>query len=169
MRKCKVACFLVALLFSFPVNAQDFQNGVQAYVQGKYSLALREWLPLAGKGHASAQFSVGALYAEGRGTKQDFGWALHWFRSAAEQGHQRAQHNLAVMYERGRGVAKDQKVAVCWYHKAASQGDFRSRYNLAVMYTLGYGIEKNLILARNILAGKAVAYEHQNCAPLRLF
>ena len=61
-----------------------------------------------GQGNADAQFSLGVLYAEGRGVPQDYVEAARWFRRAAEQGLGRTVHagegrearELAVAIER---------------------------------------------------------------------
>ena len=52
-----------------------FEEGLQAYKNGDYATAAREWLPLAQQGEARAQFLLGALYAQGYGVPQDYGAA----------------------------------------------------------------------------------------------
>src|SRR4030095_6192098 len=69
-----------------------FEEGIQAYKNGDYATAVREWLPLAQQGDARAQFLLGSLYAQGYGVPQDYGAAAQWFRQAAEQGHVGAQY-----------------------------------------------------------------------------
>ena len=61
------------------------------------------WLK-AEQGDASAQHSLGFMYAYGYGVPQDHKAAVKWYRLAAEQGDASAQLNLGVMYEKGRGV-----------------------------------------------------------------
>ncbi len=58
----------------------------------------------AEQGDASAQFSLGFMYANGYGVPKDDQAAVQWYRLAEEQGHAKAQSNLGVMYEKGRGV-----------------------------------------------------------------
>jgi TolA-binding protein len=41
--------------------SQDFQKGVDAYKTGDYATALREFTPLAERGHAAAQYWLGEM------------------------------------------------------------------------------------------------------------
>lgn len=77
----------------------------------------------AEQGEAEAQFTLGWIYSEGKGMKQDKKQAFDWFSKAAEQGHPEAQFNLGTMYYTGEGVKEDLKKALDWCLKAAEQGD----------------------------------------------
>jgi len=46
--------------------AADFQTGWQAYQQGDFAVALREWQPLADGGDPRALYNVGVLYDQGK-------------------------------------------------------------------------------------------------------
>src|SRR5215813_1409778 len=120
-----------------------FEEGLQAYKNGDYATAVREWLPLAQQGEAHAQFLLGALYAQGHGVPQDYGAAAQWFRQAAEQGHAAAQFNLGVWYHEGRGVPHDSGQAAMWFRQAAQQGFARAQYNLGVLYVQGDGVPRD--------------------------
>ena len=54
---------------------------------------------LAEKGDATAQASVGVMYANGQGMQKD----VKWYGKAAEQDHPPAQFFLGFMYVKGRG------------------------------------------------------------------
>jgi TPR repeat protein len=97
----------------------------------------------AEQGSAEAQFSLGLLYANGRGVPKDENTAVAWYAKAAEQGYANAEYNLGVMYDNGRGVPKDENTAVAWYAKAAEQGYANAQYNLGVMYDNGRGVPKD--------------------------
>ena len=88
--------------------AQNFEVGLEAANSGDFETALREWVPLAEQGHATAQFNLGLLYANGQGVPQDFAEAVKWTRLAAEQGQVSAQYNLGLMYANGEGVPQDE-------------------------------------------------------------
>ena len=103
--------------------AQDYQKGVEAYKNGDYATALREWRPLAEQGDAGAQTNLGVMYGNGEGVTQDYKEAVKWYRKAAEQGHAMAQYNLGVMYDNGEGVIEDDVYAHMWWNIAASNGD----------------------------------------------
>ncbi len=92
----------------------------------------------AASGNPSASFEVGARFAEGKGIRQDFKQAAHWYTKAATRGFALAQYRLATLYERGLGVDKDLGRAKIWYERAARQGNVKSMHNLAVL-TAGSG------------------------------
>ena len=86
----------------------------------------------AQKGHSVAQFSVGSMYATGKGTKRDDTKAFEWFQTAS-QGHIPAQFNLGLAYDKGLGT-KNLELALNWYDKAAKQGHPKAQNNLGLVY-----------------------------------
>ena len=135
----KIAIGLVlALVLAIPAVAQDFYKGMFAARHGKYAAALKEWQPLAAKGHARAQYNIGFMYEEGRGVALDLIEATKWFRKAAEQGHSKAQRTLGSKYEYGQGVPRNNILAHMWYSLSAANGDkfaVKSRNNVAKRMT----------------------------------
>ena len=119
------------------------QEGIDAYGKGDYPVALKEFKPLAAKGNALAQSTLGYMYANGQGVPQDYKKALGWYRKAAAQGDADAQTSLGVMYSKGQGVPQDYKKAVEWYRKAAEQNAADAQSNLGVMYAEGRGVEQD--------------------------
>lgn len=101
----------------------DFQTGLAAYKRFDYATALREWTPLADQGHAGAQRSLGEMYRQGNGVRQDDRTAVWLFRLAAEQGDVIAQIKLGEMYADGNGVTRDYVYAYLWTSIAASSLD----------------------------------------------
>jgi localization factor PodJL len=87
----------------------------------------------AAKGDPSAEFEVGARFAEGRGVQQDLQQAITWYQRAASQGYAPAQYRLGSMFERGLGVKTDLARARVWYQRAAEQGIVKAMHNLAVL------------------------------------
>ena len=69
-----------------------------AYENGNYTTALREWKTLAEQGSAPAQFNLGNMYRRGQGVPQDDETAVKWYRLAAEQGNPFGQNSLGQMY-----------------------------------------------------------------------
>ena len=63
-----------------------------------YGTIFAEWIPLAERGNADAQYRIGMMYEEGRGVTQDYAEAMKWYRLAAEQGVADAQYNIGVMW-----------------------------------------------------------------------
>ena len=118
-----------------PATAADFDKGMTAYRSGDYQAALAEWRPLAELGHATAQYNLGLMYAQGMGVPHDYAMAAAWYRRAAEQGLATAQYNLGVMYELGRGVARDLVRTYVWYELAAFNGTKQSQTRRNLMET----------------------------------
>jgi len=65
-----------------------------------------DYLRLAQRGDVSAQFYLGALYAQGVGVSQSDVEAFRWFLSAAQRGHSQSRLVVGEMYAVGRGVPK---------------------------------------------------------------
>jgi len=61
----------------------------------------------AEQGDRNAQNSLGAMYTEGKGVKQDNKKGVKLYTKAAEQGHSFAQFNLGAMYYQGDGVKQN--------------------------------------------------------------
>ncbi len=85
------------------------------------------------KGDPSAEFEIGARFAEGRGITQDLEQAMIWYQRSAAQAFGPAQYRLGSMYERGLGVKADMARARVWYQRAAEQGIVKAMHNLAVL------------------------------------
>ncbi len=118
----KAALVAIVMALAVPVEAQDFDAGIEAGQRGDYALALREFRPLATEGDAKAQFYLGYMYGKGQGVAQDYGEAANWYRKAAEQGFAKAQLFLGFMYAEGQGVPQDYVPAHMWFNLAARQG-----------------------------------------------
>src|SRR5262245_56139273 len=77
-------------------TAHSLEAGAEAYNKGFFETALREFRPLAEQGNATAQASLGAMYALGQGVPQDAAEAVRWYRKAAVQGLAEAQFLLGA-------------------------------------------------------------------------
>lgn len=128
-----------SLLFTSTGWTADYEIGQEAYSSGDYQTALTEWQLLANEGHASSQFGMGLLYANGFGVPFDNEQALKWYMAAAEQGYARAQCNLAVMHANGWGVPQSDEEAFRWYSLAAEQGLTQAQLSLAKIYSRSFG------------------------------
>ena len=117
-----VLCLLVTLGTGTCARAQNFVTGLDAYEAGNYSTAFGNWWPLAVKGHAKAQASLGLLYYSGKGAPRDYDKALHWFSRAAEKGQPTAQFFMGLLYLYGKGVKKDLGLAHAWCDIALTNG-----------------------------------------------
>jgi len=132
---------VLAVIIDNPASSADFQRGLDAYHEGRYTTVLKEWLPLAEQGNANAQLNLGLMYYNARGVSQNYKTAAKWLSLAAEQGHANvdAYYALALIYSNGWGTHQDYKAGVKWYSLAAEQGHADAQYNLALMYSNGLG------------------------------
>jgi uncharacterized protein len=80
---------------SYP-NATRFQYQLgRAYEKNiKYGEAVSWYRKAAEKGSPAAQYSLGVMYANGRGVPRDDAQAIAWYRKAAEQGLDAARAEL---------------------------------------------------------------------------
>jgi TPR repeat protein len=131
----------------------------------------KEKLREASRGNSNAQYDVGAMYQNGRGTRANRSKAIEWYRKAAAQNNEKAssrlkllqsneerfskelaraekgdvesQYNLGNMYTKGVGVNIDLSRANTWYEMAASQGHVKAEYKLGLIYYEGSGVKQN--------------------------
>ena len=138
---------LLTLLVGCVSDSFNYQRGLDAYDNGNFATALREWRPLAEQGIADAQFYLGQMYVKGEGVPQNDKTAIKWYRLAAKQGLASARFSLGVMYEKGKEVPQHYKTAVKWYRLAAERGNIQAQNNLGVMYGLGQGVIQDNVYA----------------------
>lgn len=109
--------------------------------------ALKEFMPLAAKGDARAQFELGYMYERGKGVTQDYAEAASWFRKSAAQGNASAQFYLGQMYDIGKGAPQDYAEAASWYRKSAEQGGILAQIHLGFLHELGQGVPVDVVQA----------------------
>lgn len=80
-----------------PSYTNNVLGGAMAYEAADFRRAYEIWAELAQSGDSGAQFHLGALYFEGRGTGKDFPQSYFWLRIAAYQGNLRATRLLATV------------------------------------------------------------------------
>jgi len=98
----------------------DFQAGVDAYNGGDYDTALKEFRPLAERGKAVAQWSLGIMYERGRSVPQDYVQAYRWYTLAAAKGLKEAVKGRDLLEKRmtPTQIAEAQRLARKWKAKA---------------------------------------------------
>ena len=138
-----LGAFAVAVALGAPAVAGPLEDGNAAYHEKEYVKAAELWQPLAEKGDADAQFSLGTLYAEGKGVEQNDVTAFMWFQRAADQGNVTAQYNVGASYAEGTGVAKSDVDAAKWFLRAANQGMAFAQLNLGLLYAAGNGVPQD--------------------------
>jgi len=98
-------------------------DGVDAAIDGNYRSAYLNWINLAKRGDARAQFNLALLYHGGLYVKFNEDQALFWYRQAAENGIREAQEYLTVGYREGWfGLPVDKEKAEYWQHRLDQAG-----------------------------------------------
>lgn len=102
----------------------DVKAGVDAWAQGDYAKAIREWTPLARSGDPDALFNMGQAYKLGRGVPADLGRALEYYRQAAEKDHHQAADNYGLLlFQQNR-----REEAMPYIKGSALRGEARAQY-----------------------------------------
>lgn len=120
-----------------------FNAGQKAFNTKDYKAAMKNFMPLARRGNARAQFFVGDMYCFGYGLPRDAQEAFKWFRMSAEQGFELAQYNVGVMYHKGEGTQQDDRKALWWALNAARWGHADAQFNVGQHYIEGLGVEED--------------------------
>lgn len=60
---------------------------------------------MAGYGNPEAQYKLGEMYEEGRGTEQNFDKALEWYQKAAAQGNVAASNSIERIKLRKQSIS----------------------------------------------------------------
>ncbi len=124
MRRPAIITLIIGLslwavyLRPWPARA-DFANAVVAYDQGSFTPARSEFLGLAQRGHAGAEFMLGAMYFYGKGVQRNDAIAAIWFHKAAIKGNPSGQLAFGSLHIRGLGVRQNLVTAYSWLTVAA--------------------------------------------------
>ena len=129
----------------------DLEAGVAAYDKGEFNKALELLRKPVEDGDDRAQFYVGILHRDGRGTSRDTDAAMRLFQLASAQGNARAMHAIGYAYDRGIGVTENLGEAIEWYRKAATANDPSALTSLGALYQEGRGVTQNFEHARRLL------------------
>lgn len=123
------------------------------------SEAMAWYLKAAATGDPDSEVWLGAIYAEGKITPQNYLEAMRLYRLAAAQGDDVALLRLSEMYFNGTGVARDPTEAMKFLRMAAGTGYGRNSYILGSRYETGDGTVQNKVLAYMWYDLEARAYE----------
>ena len=105
------------------VSSGNGPSAAQVILPEQEPDAVKECRKAADAGDVMAMYSLGLMYAEGRGVPKDEAEAVKWYRKAADAGNTKAICNLAYMYWSGRGVERDYVESYAWYSVAADLGE----------------------------------------------
>ncbi len=76
----------------------------------------------AREGDAEAQYQLGLLFMNGKGTIQDFEEAARWFKLAANQNHALSQYQLGLIHKTGYGLPANLEKSYMWFNISAAAG-----------------------------------------------
>ncbi len=92
------------------------------------------WMETAAEKHFfQAEYYLGMLHYNARGTIKDFDQAFYWVKRAADKGYSRAELQLAIMYHFGEGVEPDNDLAITWAERADQHGLTEAKIVLRVL------------------------------------
>jgi TPR repeat protein len=143
----KKILFVLILIVSCSVHANDWEDARAAFEKKDYKTALAKFKSAAEGGNVDALFMVGALYQEGKGTTQNYKEAARWYGLGAAQGDADSMVNLGRLYSLGLGVTQNYKIANKWWKTAAEQGSAEGQAKIGWSYMLGKGNLENFVLA----------------------
>lgn len=99
-------------------------------------------------GQTDSLDTLGMLYHEGKGVKQDDQKAFELVRAAAEEGNFSACGHLAYFLYHGKGTPKDHEAALTWAREGLEdEKNPYSRYVMAMLYHDGNVIEQDYLTA----------------------
>jgi TPR repeat protein len=129
-------------------DVSDTRNeGLKAFGERKYGLAMRQLKPFAVEGDPEAAYAVGVMYEEGMAVLQDYSLAEAYLLRAAQSGHLEAKVRLAFHLVEKRGGIDRAREAADWFESAARQGHSVAQLNLALIYNNGFARPQNRITA----------------------
>jgi hypothetical protein len=94
------------------LTGQDFTT--EKSVRPDPALAFSNTLKAAEEGYVPAQNAVALMYANGKGTQQNYAEAAKWWVKAAEAGHLQAASHAAMVYRGGAGIPSDATLSAKW-------------------------------------------------------
>ncbi len=137
---------LIGAMAATPAFA-DVKAGVDAWSQGEYTAAVREWQGPAASGDADAQFNLAQAYRLGRGVDANIDRARSLYAQAAEQGHLKAADNYGLLLFQQGSRAE----AMPYIKDAAGRGDPRAQYVLGLAHFNADNAEKDWTRAYALL------------------
>jgi len=131
-----------------PVSKAD--NPPPLVVARAQPRTLAELTTAAEQGDGDAANTIGGMYADGKGVRQDNAEAVRWYRRSGDLGSQWGLLNLGFNYSRGTlGLKTDEVEALRLYRLCAAKGNAFCQQNIGAMYNNGQaGLNKDPAEAR---------------------
>ena len=116
---------------------------VEFYNQNNFDQAFTACLESAHSNDVDAQYLVGKMYQEGKGTFSDYQKAQDWFQKAADKNHPEAELEIGKSYSTGISTPVNYQKAFQYFSKAAQQDIAQAQFLLALCYQIGLGTPMN--------------------------
>lgn len=137
----------------YPAHGDTLRQASVAYSRGDYVRAVHVLYPLARRGNARAQATLGFMYENGFGVPQAYDAAADLYQRAAVQGDPFGQSRLGLIYDKGHGVPQDVVLSYKWLDLAAARAKKRERdYYLRLRNAVASKMSSNQILEGQRLA-----------------
>lgn len=121
-----IAVLVVALMFT---KNYMLNEGILAFKEEKYEVAVSYLKPIAILGNSDAQDLIAECYAFGFSVPQNTEKAIYWFERAAKKDNCIGEECVAASfyyvgekYLNGVGVKMDNKTAIYWIKRASEKG-----------------------------------------------
>lgn len=177
MVRTLAALLPVLFLMGTPVQADEYDTGIQALKDGKFERGIEVLLPLAESGDTRAQSVLAALHVSGRAEDLDTLKILAWLKEIANGSalppvlrgkapissrFPREEYFVGAIYLRGKGVPSDYAEALTWLRRSADGGFPPSFYLLGLIYKTGQGEKRSddgkVLLRKGVYQDEVLAY-----------
>ncbi|WP_221795128.1 tetratricopeptide repeat protein [Oceanobacter mangrovi] len=112
----------------------DFDEGMAAYKEQRYSQALMQWYPLAKDRDHRAEYYIGFMFVNGLGLPRDAHEGSLWLARSAQSGYADAEFELGQLYLNGTGVEQNMDQAMRWLLAAARAGQPSAQFTVGLLY-----------------------------------
>jgi TPR repeat protein len=126
------------------VKAERYLGDFFAYRLNNYCEAIRWYRIAIDHGDAESMCSLGDMYLNGIGVKEDDKEAFRLYLLAEKQEYYKGIYKVGLMYEKGMGVLQNYEIAAEYYNRAVEKDDVNAMYRLGKMYEQGRGVDKDI-------------------------
>jgi hypothetical protein len=95
-------------------------EALDAKRRGDGKTAIAEFSKLANKGDVRAMLTIGGMYLNAEGIREDYAKARVWYLKALAKGDADAMNNIGVMYRDSLGVKQDLELAYALFLRAST-------------------------------------------------
>jgi TPR repeat protein len=145
------ACLLTLFLFSCVTQPKaPLGDGLQSYIDGKYTFAFNVFMREAESGDPDAMYYISRMYDHGEGVSRDYSIGEKWLRKAADAGSADAIAYLGWAYlnpdHLRDGVELRYEKQDLLTHRVKSP--FKASYEEGKKYLEGSGVPQDIIIAK---------------------